>query len=109
MDAGRLKYYITINLVSFTADADYGSQRPSNSPVNVWADIRFVKAKERVDGGIRENIKDAVFKIRYASNISTISERDNISYEGIIYDINSMSYGGQSNKEYIELLAQARE
>tara|TARA_R100000541_G_scaffold27601_3_gene36889 strand:- start:1051 stop:1380 length:330 start_codon:yes stop_codon:yes gene_type:complete len=108
MNSGRLKYKITLNLVSFVQDTAFGSQRASNVPVIVWADMRFVKAKERVDGGIRESLQDAVFKIRYSSDVSAISERDNISFESITYDINAISYGGQSNREYIEILAQAR-
>lgn len=108
MNSGRLKYNITLNLVSFAQETAFGSQEGSNSAVNVWADIRFIKAKERVDGGIRENIQDAIFKIRYSSDVSAISERDNISFDSIVYDINALSFGGQSNKEYIEILAQAR-
>lgn len=108
MNSGKLKYKITLNLVSFVQDSVYGSQRGTDSPVIVWADVRYIKAKERVEGGIRESVQDAVFKIRYSPDVSAITERDNISYDGTAYDINSISFGGQSNREYIEILAQAR-
>ena len=108
MNAGNLKYKITINLVNFVQETDFGSQNAANAPVLVWSSIKFIQAKEKIEGGIKENLQSAVFKFRFSPEVSRISERDNIVFDSITYNVKSLSFGGQSNREFIEILAQAR-
>lgn len=109
MDSGLFRYKIQVNLKSFTQRSDYGSYDESNTNVNKFAAIKWVQAKEKLSGGIFESIKQAVFTIRYSDNVKNINSKDTITYNNDEFDIQSVSYKGQGNKAYIEIIAQTKE
>mgnify|MGYP003658342531 CR=1 FL=1 len=108
MNSGLLKYRITLNLKSFSQESDYGGMNDVESNILKWSAIKWVQAKEKLTGGVLSNIRQAVFTIRYSDNVKAITSRDSITYDGNIFDIQSVSYKGQSNKSFIEIIGECK-
>jgi head-tail adaptor len=68
-----------------------------------------VQAKEKLSGGILQSVRQAVFTIRYSDNVKNINAKDSITYNSDEFDIQGVSYKGQGNKAYIEIIAQTKE
>jgi SPP1 family predicted phage head-tail adaptor len=109
MDAGQFRYRIELNLKAFSQETDYGGLTESDTNVDKWAAMKWVQAKEKLQGGIFSSVRQATFTIRYSDNVSAVNSRDTITFDSSIFDIQSVAYKGLGNKTYIELIAQARE
>ena len=68
-----------------------------------------MQAKEKLSGGILSSVRQAVFTLRYSTFIKDVSAKDSITYNGNLFDIQSVTYKGQGNKAYIEIIAQTKE
>lgn len=109
MDAGLFRYKIQLNLKAFTQETDYGGFTVADTNVDKWASIKWVQAKEKLAGGIFSSVRQAVFIIRYDDAVKNINARDTITYDSDEFDIQGVSYKGQGNKAYIEIIAQTKE
>lgn len=109
MDSGLFRYKIFLRKVAFVQDPDYGDATPYYFQTYRYAAIKWVQAKEKLSGGILSSVRQAVFTIRYSSMVSSINAKDVIEYGGDTFDIQSVSYKGQGNKAYIEIIAQTKE
>ena len=109
MDAGLFRYRIELNLKAFAQETDYGGLTQTDTDVDKWAAIKWVQAKEKLQGGIFSSVRQALFTIRYSDNVNTVNARDTITYDSSIFDIQSVAFKGTGNKAYIEIIAQARE
>jgi len=96
-------------LKAFSQETDYGGLTESDTNVDKWAAMKWVQAKEKLQGGIFSSVRQATFTIRYSDNVSRVNSRDTITFDSSIFDIQSVAYKGLGNKAYIELIAQARE
>mgnify|MGYP003108871369 CR=1 FL=1 len=108
MDAGLFRYKIQLNLKTFTQETDYGGFTESITNVDKYASIKWVQAKEKLSGGILQSVRQAVFIIRYNRDVRNIDAKDTITYNNDIFDIQGVSYKGQGNKAYIEIIAQTK-
>jgi len=109
MDAGLFRYRIELNLKAFGQEVNYGGPTETATNLNKWAAVKWVQAKEKLEGGIFSSVRQAVFTIRYSDDVEAVNARDTITYESSVFDIQSVAYRGQGNKAYIELIAQARD
>jgi head-tail adaptor len=109
MDAGLFRYKIQVNLKTFTQETEYGGFSAADTNVNKYAAIKWVQAKEKLSGGILSSVRQAVFTIRYDSVVKNVSAKDTITYDSDEFDIQGVSYKGQGNKAYIEIIAQTKE
>lgn len=110
MDAGLFRYKIQVNLKTFNQDPDYGGPKTQSvNSLNKFASIKWVQAKEKLSGGILQSVRQAVFTIRYSENVKSINAKDSITYNSDEFDIQGVSYKGQGNKAYIEIIAQTKE
>ena len=109
MDAGLFRYKIQLNLKTFGQESDYGGYTESNTNVDKYAAIKWVQAKEKLSWGIMQSVRQAIFTIRYSDNVKTVNAKDTITYDSNEFDIQGVSYKGQGNKAYIEIIAQTKE
>ena len=109
MDAGLFRYKIQLNLKTFTQETEYGGNTEAITNVDKYASIKWVQAKEKFSGGILSSVRQAVFTIRYSDNVKAINSKDSITYNSNLFDIQGVSYKGQGNKAYIEIIAQTKE
>lgn len=109
MEAGLFRYKIQLNLKSFTQETAYGGFTESVTNVDKFASIKWVQAKEKLSGGILQSVRQAVFTIRYSDNVKDVNAKDTITYNSDVFDIQGVSYKGQGNKAYIEIIAQTKE
>jgi len=119
MDAGSLKYRIEIKHRAFLQESDYGGVYESsdsivdqnntgyNSIFNKWANIKWLQAKERLQGGIFSSVKQAIFTVRYSNDLSNLNSRDSITYDNEDFEIQSLAYKG--HKAFIEIIATLKE
>jgi SPP1 family predicted phage head-tail adaptor len=109
MDAGLFRYKIQLNLKTFSQESDYGGFTDAITNVDKYASIKWVQAKEKLSGGILSSVRQAVFTIRYDSVVKSVNAKDTITYDNDIFDIQGVSYKGQGNKAYIEIIGQTKE
>jgi len=109
MDAGQFRHRIELNKKTFTQETDYGGLTESATNLTIWAAVKWVQAKEKLQGGIFSSVRKAIFTIRYSSDVKAVNSRDTITYESSIFDIESVAYKGQGNKAYIEIIGEARD
>lgn len=109
MDAGLFRYKIQINLKAFSQESAFGGYTESITNVDKFASIKWVQAKEKLNGGILQSIRQAVFTIRYSDNVKNVNAKDTITYNSDVFDIQGVSYKGQGNKAYIEIIGQTKE
>jgi head-tail adaptor len=117
VNVGKLKYQIKYIKKTFaSSDANYGEMLPSSTDYVIWADMKWIAAKEKLIGDQLTSIKNCEFIFRYSTDTKGINERDAIEFwpeypsstDKSEFDILSIQYVGKQNKSYIKVLAQQR-
>ncbi len=102
MMAGRLDRQITLQKPTTTKD-DYGEEQTTWSDYRtVWGSIQEQSGREMFEAGKLAEI-DAVFKVRY---LSEITREWRLKYDGQVYDITNIKELGR--KDGLEIAATAR-
>lgn len=100
MRAGTLAKRVTFQRRDETHDA-FGTE-----DANTWTDLFTCSARIAMNGGREfQNAQlilatlEKLFVVRYCSELSTITEKDRISYGGSVYDIGAVTNVMERNRE----------
>lgn len=106
MQAGKLDRRITIQRASVTKD-EYNNDVPTWEDVaTVWAAYEPIRDGERFRAGERAAEASARFQIRYSSQVSDVTGKDRLIFNGQTYEITHTKEVGR--RVGIELTTVAR-
>jgi SPP1 family predicted phage head-tail adaptor len=100
MDSGKLRHLITFNTYSTTTDAVSNESVEVYTTVSppVWAEIRPMAGRELLNA--QEIVGDSTHKIR-VRYIAGVSRKDQITYNGDTYAIDSINNTDMRNVELV--------
>lgn len=104
MRAGRLNRRITIQQVTETQDSYNALTESWSTYKTVWAEVVPKRAREYFSQAETVSQSDIMFRIRHISGVTT---KMRISYDGNVYDIQSIIEIGY--KEGLEIMARLNE
>lgn len=109
MAAGKLDRRIAIERFNENGRNEY------NEPIKTWEAFTTISAKktdlsdrEKLSAGQVNSVRMSRFVIRYSTKSRTISPKDRIRFDGLIWDINGIKEVSEKRKRYIELTALAQ-
>ncbi|MCZ4351535.1 phage head closure protein [Roseovarius aestuarii] len=92
MRAGKLRHRVTFNRRG-EGDDDYGNVTSEFAPLfSVWGNVRETTGKERVAAGAVENVRTATIRIRNSSQVSDITEADQVEARGEVWNIRGIAH-----------------
>lgn len=104
--AGKLDRRVDV-LRSVSAKDGYNADILTWHPfASVWAEAMPISDGERLQAGEELGSRKYRFSVRYSPDTSTITHKDRIRFEGVVYDINGVKEVGR--RELVEITATAR-
>lgn len=104
--AGKMDRRITIQRATITRD-EYNAEVPGWADLaTVWASYEPIKDGERFRAGERAAELSARFHIRYSSQVSGVTAKDRLTFEGRTFEIEHVKEIGR--REGLELTTVGR-
>lgn len=105
-----MRYYaghqITIESYSATIGVTGGEEVTWSTYCTPYANIRYPKSSERLEGGRNTATRTAIFKVRHDSDTEDVTEKMRINYNGV-WNILGVVFMGRD--ETIEITAQKKD
>jgi len=100
-------HQITIESYTVTQNSTGEEVKTWATYATPYANVRYPKASERLEGGRNTATRSVIFKVRYDSDTDGVSEEMRISYGGHTWDILGVVWMGRD--ETMEITAQRKE